>query len=304
VLHVVDARSNVSENVVNAAEFLGKSEWRVKIFKEIYRGKRKPKTAADIAARLKCPEKRVLMTGNELQKQRLVEQLKVGQRVAYQKDGFLDQHKARIMRLAKNKTARQRVPTKARPAGATIIRVQISSRVVKAKQITVDDIGSFSKVKKVRVVPAKRLALPEKVFREGIQAIIQEPGEFVDSPGERFDLLTTRVFLRKNRIATAFAFKGPGKKGVLRPASMGRNGDQIQRLFHSEAELFLLQYWGQVDESVVEQMRVFAIARSLHTGDRVLYGVIDGRDSDRMALAYPDAFRFPTKKGKVRSPAG
>jgi hypothetical protein len=291
VLHVVDARSNVNENVVSAAEFLGKSDWRTKVFKEIYRGKPKPKTAADISARLRCPEKRVLMAGNELRKAGLVEQLKVGARVAYQKEGFLDQHKARILRLAKNKAARERVPTKARPASSTTIRLQISTRLAKAKQVTVDDIRSFSKVKKVRTVPAKRMALPERVFKEGIQAIIQEPGKFVDSPGERFDLLSTRVFLKTARIATAFAFKGPGKKGILRPASMGRNGDQIQRLFHSEAELFLLQYWGQVDESVVEQMRVFATARSVYTGERVLYGVIDGRDSDRLVLAYPDAFQ-------------
>lgn len=296
MLHVVDARSNVNENVVSAAEFLGKSEWRTKVFKEIYRGKPKPKTAADISARLKCQEKRVLMAGNELRKAGLVEQLKVGARIAYQKEGFLDQHKARILRLAINKVARERVPTKVRPAGSTTIRLQISTRLAKAKQVTVDDIRSFSKVKKVRTVPAKRMALPERVFKEGIQAIIQEPGKFVDSPGERFDLLSTRVVLKSNRIATAFAFKGPGKKGILRPSSMGRNGDQIQRLFHSEAELFLLQYWGQVDESVVEQMRVFATARSVYTGDRVLYGVIDGRDSDRLVLAYPDAFPPQPKK--------
>jgi len=296
VLHVVDARSNVEENVVHAAEFLGKSQWRTTVFKEIYRGKPKPKTAADIAGRLKLPEKRVLMAGNELRKAGLVEQVKVGPRVAYQKEGFLDQYKARILRLAANRQARERVPTKRRPAATTTVRLQISTRIAKTKQVTVDDIHSFAKVRKIRTVPAKRLALPEKAFKEGIQRIIQEFGTFNDSPGERFDLLSTRVVLNSSRIATAFAFKGPGKKGVLRPASLGRNGDQIQRLFHSEAELFLLQYWGQVDESVVEQMRVFATARSVHTGERVRYGVIDGRDSDRLVLAYPEAFDAPKSK--------
>lgn len=294
MLHVVDARSNVNDNVVGAAEFLGKSAWRKTIFKEIYRGKPKPKTAKDIAARLKCAPKRVLMTGNELRKAGLVEQLKVGSRVAYQKEGFLDQYKTRILRLAGNTEARERVPTKVRPKGSTTVRLQISTRVANVKQVTVDDIHSFSKVRKVRSVPKKRFALPEKVFKEGIQAIIQEPGTFVDSPGERFDLLSTRVVLTTKRVATAFAFKGPGKKGILRPASMGRNGDQIQRLFHSEAELFVLQYWGQVDESVFEQMKLFATARSVYTGYRVFYAVIDGRDSDRLVLAYPAAFRQGT----------
>ena len=71
---------------------------------------------------------------------------------------------------------------------------------------------------------------------------------------------------------------------------MGRNGDQIQRLFESRADLFIVQYWGQVDESVYQLMETFAVARSVHTGKRVYYGVIDGADSDRLVLAYPKEF--------------
>jgi len=57
---------------------------------------------------------------------------------------------------------------------------------------------------------------------------------------------------------------------------MGHNGDQIQRLFPYPADVFIVQYWNQIDESVVEQMRQFAIAASVKEARRIYFGVIDG----------------------------
>ncbi len=291
MLHVVDRHSNVNDNVVNAARALSGSRLRQDVFREIYRGKRRAKTADETAHRLSLTAKQVLMAGNDLRKAGLVEQTKLEGRVAYLKEDFLDQHKARILRLAKNPKARNVVPTKVRPATApTTIRVKLS-RPVRTKQVTIDDIASFAKVRKIKKLPSTRLAIPEKVFKEGIKSIIGETGDFKDNPAERFDVLSTRVVLKTARIATAFALKGPGKRGILRPADMGKNGDQIQKVFQSEAQLFLVQYWGQVDESVSQMMRTYASVRSMYTGDSVSWGIIDGRDSDRLVLAYPKAFK-------------
>ena len=90
---------------------------------------------------------------------------------------------------------------------------------------------------------------------------------------------------------TAFAFKGKGTTGILTPKKMGKKGDQIQRLFKSAAQVFILQYWGQIDESVIEQMIAFAEAKSATEGSTIYYGVIDGDDSNRIIKAYPNAFR-------------
>ena len=80
---------------------------------------------------------------------------------------------------------------------------------------------------------------------------------------------------------------------------MGKNGDQIQRLFQSEAQVFLLQYWAQVDESVSTAMYAYAVARSIsHGGETVYYGIIDGTDSARLIAAYAATFEKP--KGKAR----
>lgn len=75
---------------------------------------------------------------------------------------------------------------------------------------------------------------------------------------------------------------------------MGKNADQIQRLFQAPARLFVVQYWGQVAQSVVEQLKAFATAKAALEGDEVLYGLIDGDDSNRLIAAYSKAFRGRT----------
>ena len=131
----------------------------------------------------------------------------------------------------------------------------------------------------------------EAKFKEGIKRILHEKGRFKDWGGERNDLLTTRLWLKGKRRATAFALKGKGLRRKLTPALMGKNGDQIQRLFSSPAQVFLVQYWDQIDESVLEQMSAFAKAKSAVEGKEIWYGVIDGNDSNRILKAYPSVFR-------------
>jgi hypothetical protein len=123
-----------------------------------------------------------------------------------------------------------------------------------------------------------------------------EPGVKKDWGGEKNDLHTTRLRLKNSRLGAAFAFKGPGKKAKkLVPGMMGKNGDQIQRLFQTDAEVFFVQYWREIDESVLEQMRSFAVVKSIADGNRVYYGVIDGTDSYRLYRAYPNDFSSGSK---------
>ncbi|NGX96094.1 MAG: hypothetical protein G4V63_12980, partial [Candidatus Afipia apatlaquensis] len=78
----------------------------------------------------------------------------------------------------------------------------------------------------------------------------------------------------------------------LTPKKLGKNGDQIQRLFNSPADVFFVQYHDQIDESVVEQMKRFAIANSVTENKLVMFGVIDGDDSNRLIAAYPKQFEI------------
>jgi len=246
--------------------------------------------------RLDRPLQQILATGNELRKAGLVDQTKVDGRVAYVKEGFLDQYKAQILRFAADPKARERLPTKVSPRGAaSAITIKVSPRSAKTTRIHVGDIEAFAKVKRVRSVPGKRLRLLEKVFKAGVQKLLGEPGKFTDWGGEENDLLATRATVAGKRRVAAFAFKGRGQKGVLKPSDLGKNGDQIQRLFKSDADVFVVQYWGQIAPSVPEQMKAWATVRAYYEDRRVYYGIIDGEDSDRLVLAYPKAFKLPTQ---------
>ena len=131
----------------------------------------------------------------------------------------------------------------------------------------------------------------ERDFNNGVRKVIKDKWEQLDWGGETDDLYTTRLLIKNNRIPSAFAFKGRGTKGILVPGKMGKNGDQIQRLFRSPAELFVVQYQGPIAETVIEQMKAFAEIKSVHSDKPIYYMIIDGQDSDRLVRAYPKAFK-------------
>jgi hypothetical protein len=71
---------------------------------------------------------------------------------------------------------------------------------------------------------------------------------------------------------------------------MGKNGDQIHRLFQEDADIFLVQYGEQIANSVIQQMAVYAQVKSIATGRTIFYGTINGQDSAALVAAYPKAF--------------
>jgi len=77
---------------------------------------------------------------------------------------------------------------------------------------------------------------------------------------------------------------------------MGKHGDQIQRLFDSDAQVFLVQFEGEISESVIQQLRKMAVAKSVEDRRTVFYGVIALEDSYRLRLKYRAAFVKATKK--------
>jgi len=162
--------------------------------------------------------------------------------------------------------------------------------------LTIDEIDSFKKVTTVQLAPGvENVPILEETFKKGLQKILGEQGEFTDWGGEGDDLFSTRLLLNGKRINVAFGLKGRGTKGKLTPKKMGKQGDQIQRLFRAPAEVFLVQYWNQIDESVLEQMKLFATAKSALDGKRIYYGVIDGQDTLRILQAYKECFEQDTQ---------
>jgi len=209
----------------------------------------------------------------------------------YAPDSFYDANKQAIVRMVKDPQKLDRLPTKVKPhaKNTAAISITVPRKQVRAKLITVDDIDSFAKVKKAKA--SGEGPLREKQFKYGVARVLGENGDFTDWGGEHHDLYSTNVRIKGTRVAAAFGFKGPGTTGILTPKKMGKNGDQIQRLFHSPASLFVVQYWGQIDPSIYEEMKTWAQMKSLWDEADVWYCIIHADDSARLVAAYGTKFK-------------
>lgn len=290
IANVTDIRSNSNDQIAHAATVLKKSELLRKMFKTICSGGKKPKTVDELMNQTGFDQVKASQLARKLADNQLVIQTKFKNRVAYAKEPFYNLHKSKILRLATNPKKLKDLPTKINPKGASsaVPRIIVQGIPFKIVRITCDHIEQFAAVKKVKTAAKK--VISEDRFKKGIQKIIGQTGVFKDWGGEKNDLYTSRVTIKGKRIATAFAFKGPGKKGELTPGKLGKNGDQIQRLFQTPAEVFFVQYHDRINESVVEQMEVFAKVKSISDNRKIYYGIIDGDDSNRLMAAYPKKF--------------
>ena len=292
-LKVADVRANLNENILHAARIIGKSKARRAVFSAIYGGKRQIKTVDDIRRATNLSQVRVLQEAGVLAANGVVEKVKKDKRTAYKKDDAYSHHKKRILDIVENPGRKKRYPTKQEPrvTGGTI-RIALTKSQPKPVEITVDDIEAFRAVRKVSPTGGRvgLAAIPEARIKTFLRKIIGESRDFQDWGGEKNDLFTNKLQFRGRRRAGAFALKGRATKGPLTPKKMGKNGDQIARLFSSEAEVFPVVYHSVVDQAIHEQLRAFAVARALG-GRRVSYGVVDGQDLGRLVEAYPNQFK-------------
>jgi hypothetical protein len=292
---VADIRANTNENIRHAANVIGRSNSRRALFDAIYRGKQKVKKVPELMAATELSHKRVLTEGGTLAANGIVEKVKVDGKIAYKKDDFYSEHKSKVLDLVDHPAKKARYPTKQEPrvsGAATILKVPVARSQALPKEITIDDIDAFAKVRAVPVAPGgqKLGDVPEAHIKEFLKLVVGETHDFKDWGGEKNDLFTNKLRFRGQRRTAAFAIKGKATSGPLTPKKMGTNGDQVGRLATSEGQMFFVVYHGKVDQSIHEQLRVYGIARAL-AGSRVYYCVIDGDDLGRLVAAYPVEFK-------------
>jgi hypothetical protein len=283
---VSDLLSNWNDQMAAAARILGRSKHRHAVFETIYRGQKQVKTIAEIMKSTGLSQVHVLNEGGKMAGL-LIEKVPGG----YKKKKDFSTRYLGILGLARDRRKLDRLPTKTSPKGGAGAKITVSfpRSGQNAKFISIDDIDSFSKARKT-AVPAKHIKpLRERKLKLGFAKIIGEKGPFKDWGGEKSDLYTTKMRVAGKRLRAAIAFKVKATKGKLVPKKMGKNGDQINRLFDEPAQVFLVVYCGQIDSSIISQMQAFAIGNALK-GGRVYYGVVDGSDIERLISAYPDCF--------------
>ena len=291
-IEVSDSLSNTEEQIERAAKTVGKGAVRRKVFDAIYHHKSKVKTVGQISLKTGLSRMRVLQNGRHLARKGIVRQTKGKDGdTAYEKIDVFHAHKREILDYGAHPKKLAKLATKRKVAVTLPRAVTIPSSAAEVIRVTVDSIQSFAKVKKVKTDGYLPQSLSEAQFKQGVQTIIGEPGEFKDWPGETSDLYTTRLKVNGKRVAAAFAFKGPGLKAKLVVGNMGKNGDQLFRLFQEDADVFFVQHWREIDAALIRYARDVAIAKSATTGRRISYGVIDGYDSNRLYRAYPKLFQ-------------
>jgi hypothetical protein len=128
----------------------------------------------------------------------------------------------------------------------------------------------------------KMLTIPESEVKAAFASIIGELFIPKDWGGEKSDLVSTQVRIDGQPVSTAFAFKGRGKAKRLTVADLGKNGDQISRLFSEPSDFVVLQHCHSVTSAVRDHMRAFAT----RIGRLRPFCIIDGADTVRIFKAY------------------
>jgi hypothetical protein len=163
-------------------------------------------------------------------------------------------------------------------------------------EVWVDEIDSFAAVQGIRSPGSTEVCrlkeIPERAIKQAFQEILGEPFAEKDWGGEHSDLDTTHLMWNGRRQVAVFAFKGPAKFGVLHPGDMGKNGDQIDRLFHQNADLYVVQHCHKFAASVRNMMRMYATTLPGRN-----FVMIDGADTYRILRAYGKCgFRTPRRR--------
>lgn len=162
-------------------------------------------------------------------------------------------------------------------------------------EIYIDSIDTFCLVRDEARPNAKELELLRQVPEATVkQAIAQIVGESTDRDwgGEQSDLFSSHLIVSGRRVTAAFLLKGPAKFKPLTVADLGKNGDQIYRLFQEPADLLVLQHCNSVKGAVRAHMRAFAN----QIGSPRAFCIIDGADTLRLLRSYRECGFKPTHK--------
>jgi hypothetical protein len=124
--------------------------------------------------------------------------------------------------------------------------------------------------------------IKEEDIKSSIADIVGEPYVNKDWGGEKSDLFTSRLTVDAKPYSTAFLFKGRSKFSPMTLAHLGKNGDQIDRLFTEPASLLVVQHCHEVTTSVRNTLKAYA-SRAY---DLRNWMVIDGFDTYRILKAY------------------
>jgi len=290
---VSNPSADAQEKIERAALVLKASKQNLEVFEAIYRNSARFKSIEQIKGSVSRSNTNTYKAAKRLYSEDIVERKTKGLIVLYGKKDFYATHRDKILRLVKNPARLKAFPTKRKIQVAIAPKASYSFQTKpRVRQVYIDDIESFNRVQFVkRADNTKVLRLPERRINAGFCRILNQ-SEKKDWGGERNDIYTNKIRFNGSRKSAAFALKGKAVKTELMPGKMGKNGDQIQRLFDATADIYIVAHNRGINERVVDLMQVHAIGKSISHNKRIYFCVIDGDDLARLATAYPKEFEI------------
>lgn len=208
-IKVTDPLSNKPEQIVAAAEAIGRSEHRRKVFDEVYYHKKRVKSVPEISKKTGMSEKQVLNAGNKLAKADIIGQTKIDGRTAYRQVVFFQHNKDKIIALVENPAKIRAIATKRNPTlGKGTVFSFVKKRVPSEAKKAAPRSRSSAK-KKIRIAflttnPSEKNSLRTDLEARDVHAAIQRSKnrdfvEIMHVPATRLrDLLDTLNEFRPN----------------------------------------------------------------------------------------------------------
>lgn len=160
------------------------------------------------------------------------------------------------------------------------------------ERIHIDDIDSFCRVRSVppesvgHLHDGGYLRCSEEYIKASLEEILHEPLHKKDHGGEINDLYSSNIRIGESRYSAAFMLKGPGvKTKLLRVGHCGHHGDQLVRLFDSPAEIYIVQFVGNIDEYIIKDVAQKVVAKRSR-GEAASFCILNGLDTARILHAY------------------
>ncbi len=126
--------------------------------------------------------------------------------------------------------------------------------------------------------------VPEQAVKELICRLLSEHSVPSDWGGEESDVLSANLMIDGRRHTGAFLLKGPSKFHPMKPTDLGKNGDQIYRLFNIPAQVYVVQHCHNIGAAVRKQAEAFALARTFVAPCRLVF--MDGVTTARLLRAH------------------
>lgn len=121
-------------------------------------------------------------------------------------------------------------------------------------------------------------SVSEERVKLAFAEILGEPTVPKDWGGEEFDLWSGKVSVKGEAAWTAIAFKGPAKFHPMVIGDLGKNGDQINRLAQTAADLLVVQHCHAITAPVINMLKAY-VNDQRHVRR---YMTIDGYDTIRI----------------------